>query len=205
MFEEEEQCKSCNYRQHCYQCPAGNLDTGPKMFRPDNMCQKVVKLYLDLNNDVARKQFEIKYNNTVEQLKEQGEDQVFTNFGFYLMYVMLAGRHASATEDKDFPVVSASRTFAIWKAAVESKGSLSYTSFNDFIDSLPATEEDLTVKEIYEFLLEHLGMSSEKSKTVTELTLESKAGYFVLLQFLALNHKNNQITESLAKSIIEAN
>lgn len=205
MFEEEEQCKSCNYRRHCYQCPAGNLDTGPKMFRPDNMCQKVVKLYLDLNNDVARKQFEIKYNNTVKQLEEQGEDQTFTNFGFYLMYVMLAGRHASATEERNNPQVSAGKMFATWKAAVESKSQIRYNSYNDFINSLPTPTEEITVKELYEFLLEHLGMSSEKSKSFNELTLESKAGYFVLLQFLALNHKNNQITESLAKSIIEAN
>lgn len=56
MHTEEEQCKSCDYRNYCYQCPAGNVSTGTPLFRPDDMCQKIVKLYLDLQDDVAKKQ-----------------------------------------------------------------------------------------------------------------------------------------------------
>ena len=52
MFDSEEQCKTCDYQNACYQCPAGNLDTGSKLFRPDDMCQKIVKLYLDFQKDV---------------------------------------------------------------------------------------------------------------------------------------------------------
>ena len=61
MFEKEEQCKSCDYRNHCYQCPAGNISTGTPMFRPDDMCQKIVKLYLDLQDDIKKKQAERSY------------------------------------------------------------------------------------------------------------------------------------------------
>lgn len=61
MHEQEEQCKTCDYRNYCYQCPAGNISTGTPMFRPDDMCQKIVKLYLDLQDDVARKSAARKY------------------------------------------------------------------------------------------------------------------------------------------------
>ena len=58
MFQTEEKCKSCDLKNFCYQCPAGNLDTGSKkMFRPDDMCQEVVKLYLDFQTDVYNKKF----------------------------------------------------------------------------------------------------------------------------------------------------
>lgn len=51
-----EQCRECDLRNHCYQCPAGNVSTGTPLFRPDDMCQKIVKLYLDLQDDISRKQ-----------------------------------------------------------------------------------------------------------------------------------------------------
>lgn len=61
MHETEEQCKTCDYRNYCYQCPAGNVSTGTPLFRPDDMCQKIVKLYLDLQDDIAKKTSERNY------------------------------------------------------------------------------------------------------------------------------------------------
>ena len=61
MHTEEEQCMSCDYRNYCYQCPAGNVSTGTPLFRPDDMCQKIVKLYLDLQDDIKKKQSERAY------------------------------------------------------------------------------------------------------------------------------------------------
>ena len=55
MHMSNDQCKSCDYRNYCYQCPAGNVSTGSPLFRPDDMCQKIVKLYLDLQDDIKRK------------------------------------------------------------------------------------------------------------------------------------------------------
>jgi uncharacterized protein len=61
MHTEEEQCKTCDYRNYCYQCPAGNVSTGSPLFRPDDMCQKIVKLYLDLQDDISKKKAERSY------------------------------------------------------------------------------------------------------------------------------------------------
>lgn len=72
MFETEEQCRTCNYQDACYQCPAGNLDTGSRMFRPDDMCQKIVKLYVDFQKDVAKKIFMRNVKQRLARLKEIG-------------------------------------------------------------------------------------------------------------------------------------
>lgn len=61
MHLEHEQCQSCDYRNYCYQCPAGNVSTGTPLFRPDEMCQKIVKLYLDLQDDISKKQADRNY------------------------------------------------------------------------------------------------------------------------------------------------
>jgi radical SAM protein with 4Fe4S-binding SPASM domain len=75
MFETEEQCKTCDYRQACYQCPAGNSDTGSKLFRPDDMCQKIVKLYIDLQDDVNKKTFMREYQKTLNEAEQVGYEK----------------------------------------------------------------------------------------------------------------------------------
>lgn len=73
MFDTEEQCKTCDYQDACYQCPAGNMDTGSRIFRPDDMCQKIVKLYVDFQHDVAKKLFMRHVKKRYARLQEHGE------------------------------------------------------------------------------------------------------------------------------------
>lgn len=72
MFDTEEQCRTCDYQNACYQCPAGNLDTGSRIFRPDDMCQKIVKLYVDFQTDVAKKIFMRQVKKRAARLNELG-------------------------------------------------------------------------------------------------------------------------------------
>lgn len=75
---EDPQCISCDYQNYCYQCPAGNLDTGSSMFRPDNMCQKIVKLYLDFKKDVFKKTFLARVNRLIKLCEEKGVDEILS-------------------------------------------------------------------------------------------------------------------------------
>ena len=79
MFDNEEQCQTCDYRNACYQCPAGNSDTGSRLFRPDDMCQKIVKLYIDLQDDVNKKTFMREYERTLVQANEVGVDRYISS------------------------------------------------------------------------------------------------------------------------------
>jgi radical SAM protein with 4Fe4S-binding SPASM domain len=74
MLETDEQCKTCDLQDNCYQCPAGNLDTGGKLFRSDSMCQRFVKFYQDLKVELVK----IRYKDTaikiIYRLKFYGAD-----------------------------------------------------------------------------------------------------------------------------------
>ncbi len=94
MFDSEEQCRSCDYRQACYQCPAGNADTGHRLFRPDDMCQKIVKLYIDLQDDVAKKNFMREYQKTFDQAIEHGPDKYISS-----CLIMLSGLYFAGVND----------------------------------------------------------------------------------------------------------
>jgi len=73
MFDTEEQCRTCDYQDACYQCPAGNMDTGSRIFRPDDMCQKIVKLYVDFQHDVAKKLFMRHVKKRFDRVEKHGE------------------------------------------------------------------------------------------------------------------------------------
>jgi len=88
MFEEEDQCKSCNYKSLCYQCPAGNLDVDGKLFRPDDMCQNIVKLYIQLHEDMSRKQFDVKRKRIEAALAKEGDIALAKGLSYLLFYYL---------------------------------------------------------------------------------------------------------------------
>lgn len=82
MFQVQEKCKTCDLQNYCYQCPAGNLDTGSKeMFRPDDMCQEIVQLYLDFQKDVYDKHFWRDVNTHYSRYNKEYAATCMTDFG----------------------------------------------------------------------------------------------------------------------------
>lgn len=73
MFVKYDQCKACDLQDHCYQCPAGNLDVSGQLFRPDSMCQRFVKFYLDINNEQFQIRFKRIMTRLLEDYKEMGQ------------------------------------------------------------------------------------------------------------------------------------
>ena len=73
-IELHEQCQSCEMLNFCYQCPAGNAATSglTQLFRPDAMCQRIVKLFLDLRKEVNRKKLIEKFRTIVESQEKEG-------------------------------------------------------------------------------------------------------------------------------------
>jgi radical SAM protein with 4Fe4S-binding SPASM domain len=105
MFESEEQCQTCNYRDACYQCPAGNADTGGRLFRPDDMCQKIVKLYIDLKDDVSKKNFLRDYQRNLKEAETVGFDQYLSS-GIAMLGLLYFGglnQPLNSFFDKDLP------------------------------------------------------------------------------------------------------
>jgi radical SAM protein with 4Fe4S-binding SPASM domain len=182
MFETEEQCKTCDYRDACYQCPAGNMDTGPKMFRPDSMCQQIVKLYLDLQTEVAKKQFVTSCNEFLNSISIGGMD-FFKTKVLYLMYVYFAGKHPEESEDKNTPDVSIGEIFYLWSTIDRTSHNLDLSSFQNFVFSLPYDcSKSIEVAELFSKI-------SGTPVASKDWTLEDRIGFFVLLQTFVYKHK----------------
>lgn len=204
MFEEEEQCKTCDYKNKCYQCPAGNLDTGSKMFRPDSMCQEIVKLYVDLQKDVARKQYKNKFNSLLEQIANSKEpNAIISRNIIYLMYLMLSGKQPDHAFDAPFPDVSFEEVCALWIRIIKNGIKVNTTTFEQFINDLPYDcSESASIKDLYEFLLDDLNLPKAKSMEVSNLNLQATVGYLTLLHFLMINYKDKKFEGIFSKKLL---
>jgi radical SAM protein with 4Fe4S-binding SPASM domain len=92
-----EECRTCDLKGYCYQCPAGNLATSGEMFRPDGMCKKIVRLFLDLRNDITKKLFYTKLANIQNAVKAEGEI-VLNKALVHLMYKWITKKYVKMEE-----------------------------------------------------------------------------------------------------------
>lgn len=203
MLDSEEQCRTCDYKNACYQCPAGNLDTGSKMFRPDDMCQKVVKLYLDLQDDVLKKQFKTKLYELKESVIEQGENYVFSKSLMHLMYKMFTNKHASIEEKQETVEIDYEEILYCWKEMIEKKTNFDGSSFINFFNNLNFNcSNKINIRDFYYFLLDRAQIP--KFNNNSELNENIKIGYLTLLHIMILNNENKTFNEiSLTEKIMK--
>lgn len=95
-----EECQSCDYRNFCYQCPAGNAALGGELFRPDGMCKRIVKLFIVLRQDINKKQAIDKIKRIQEAYNSEGEI-VLSRVAIHLMHRYFHGVVASNEELRD--------------------------------------------------------------------------------------------------------
>jgi|MDTC01.2.fsa_nt_gb uncharacterized protein len=193
MVETEEQCRTCDYKNACYQCPAGNMDTGTRLFRPDDMCQKIVKLYVDLQEDVHLKMFKKKFDDITEACNNEGEEKIFIRAPVHLMFKMFSNYHASRDDTewgwKEVP--SHEQLLYAWVAMIEDGYKQDKPNFENFMADLKKyiTKDRMTVKDLYEWMCEKAGIPIQLSKEVTDLNFVARVSYLVFLHFLILHNE----------------
>ena len=193
MVEEEEQCRSCDYKNACYQCPAGNMDTGTRLFRPDDMCQKIVKLYVDLQDDVENKMFQKKFIDVKEACEKEGEEKIFTRASLHLMFKMFSNYHASRDDTawglKEFK--DHKTLLNAWRLMIEDGYKQDQPDFKNFIDDVKSyeTKETMNVQQTYEWMCSKAGIPTDLSRAVTDLNFVARVSYMVFLHFLILNNE----------------
>jgi hypothetical protein len=201
MIETEEQCRTCDYKNACYQCPAGNLDTGSRMFRPDDMCQKIVKLYLDLQSDVVKKQYIQKFNYFLGKAKEEGEDYILSKSLLHMMFKMFSGKFPKEDENQSSSEMSPDELCAAWIEMVQNKIKPNTNSFLDFVNSLPVNCSNSTdIKSLYEYSISRVNLPTTQSKKVNNLTIETKIGYLTLLHIFLLSNREKNFDGHLSLS-----
>lgn len=147
MFDKEEQCKTCNYQNACYQCPAGNIDTGPRLFRPDEMCQKIVKLYLDFQKDVAKKTALRQVSKLVERLKVYSLNEILNPNIAYLADKYFDQLQSNIYyQNTIFPYYK--KTLALWASNLE----------KDKLGIFSPCDEELEIDDFHNILAKKLGM-----------------------------------------------
>ncbi len=200
MFEMEEQCKKCDYKNACYQCPAGNLDTGTRMFRPDDMCQKIVKLYIDLQEDISKKQFRKKYEIICNSVEVEGENTCFSKGLSYLMFYFYFNYHPKpeAVHNGVHEIKDYRNLLALWKKIINKEIEVKFTA-NNFVDQLLPllTDETIEIDDFYYFIVERGNLAPVKQKLKAKDAYQ-RSFYLGLLHMIILQslHKTYEGTFS---------
>lgn len=200
MFEEEEQCKTCDYKNACYQCPAGNLDTGTRMFRPDDMCQKIVKLYIDLQEDISKKQFRKKYEVICNSANIEGENLSFNKGLSYLIFYFYFNYHPKleVVHNGIEKIGDYRKLLALWKKIINKEITVNFTA-NNFVNELSKliTNEIVEIDDFYYFVIER-GNLAPTDKKIKAKDLYQRSFYLCLLHMVILQslHKTYEGTFS---------
>jgi hypothetical protein len=73
MYDENKECSTCEVKNLCYQCPAGNMATSGKLFRPDGMCKRIITLYSEINELMMENKYRRKVDAIKTAMAEEGE------------------------------------------------------------------------------------------------------------------------------------
>lgn len=201
MFEVEEQCISCDLKGFCYQCPAGNSDSGTgRLFRPDDMCQKIVRLFIDLQDDIVKKSFNQKLQELVKTVAEKGEQYVFAKSLVHLMYRHITGYHIPVGEIDD--AIDAFPPYEVILGQFEAHlriGTTQLRSACEYVPSmLPPESENLNIKQFYEALATHFGVPVSASTQQSEVDdLNKRIFYLALIHLIILNPKGNDLDKPI--------
>lgn len=194
MFITEPQCQTCDLKGFCYQCPAGNSDSGRgQLFRPDGMCQKIVRLFLDLQNDIVRKTFNSKLQELIAAVAAYSEQHVFAKAITHLMYRHVTGAHLAVGKVDEFiaDIPPYEQLLGHFWQLIEANTS----SLPCACDYVPAiTAEPMDVKAFYEALLTKRGKQVTASKSEGAIDdVNKRTFYLALLHMVLLNHKGDTI------------
>jgi len=206
MFEEEEQCKTCDYKNACYQCPAGNLDTGPKMFRPDDMCQKIVKLYIDLQEDIAKKQFKKKFESICSAVGAQGENLSFIKGISYLMFYFHFNYHPLANvAHKNVELVKDYKTlFPVWKKLIDKEVEYDFTVDNFVYELVQlTTDETMEIDDFYYYVLSVSKLAAYDNK-FKATNSHQRAFFLSLLHMIMLQNPHKTFEGTFSERLVNA-
>lgn len=177
---EHEQCQSCDLKNFCYQCPAGNAAVGGSLFRPDSMCQRIVRLFIELRKDFNRK----------AAIKLFGEiDQEYQSFGqlaqsraiLHCIYRYFTGEIMSTSLVNAFAQLpTPKQLMAEFLHALNNEQEYKLPEMAEFVSRvMEQPEEEISVYEYYKALCEHFKVPTNFSLTLSGSSTEDN--YFIAL------------------------
>jgi len=166
------------------------------------MCQSIVKLFIDLQNDIVKKAFTSKLKGIITAVKEHGEEFVFAKAATHLLYKHVTGHHIMVGEVDEFkdslpPYEVILGHFLDIAKDMDAAGgdTRELLCACNFIPELKA--EDTTpvdVKTFYEEMLMLQGTTSEESKKTGGIEdVGKRIFYLTLIHMIVLNQKGDNL------------
>ncbi len=177
------------------------------MFRPDDMCQKIVKLYLDLQEDIAKKQFKKKYESIVSAVESTGENINFAKGLSYLIFFFYFNYHPKPemVHNEIGEVEDYRQMLALFKKLIDRDTEFKFTTGN-FVEELKSllNEDIMEIDDFYYFVAKRGNLVPNANKTNNSTTPYQRSFFLCLLHmiFLQSMHKTYEGTfsERLTKS-----
>jgi radical SAM protein with 4Fe4S-binding SPASM domain len=195
---EHEQCKACDLKGFCYQCPAGNLHTGDKqMFRPDSMCQQIVSLFITLQNDLSAKMFKTKYDNIREAIQAtHPSDDVSKKMVCHLMVRNITGKHTTQEDILQVLDILPSSDVLLGYFQQLIERDVQELTPGDLVDLIPTMlVTPINIRDFYVWYIERQGIPSERARSdALPMDLDRTAFYYTLLHMVMLNPKGDALT-----------
>ena len=208
MFEEEEQCKTCDYKNACYQCPAGNMDTGSKtLFRPDDMCQKIVKLFVDLQEDIAKKQFRAKFDILIQAMHNEGCDLTQLKALSYILFFYVYNFHPNKDmvhERVEERFKTPEHLLGFWVDLMNGDYQLKDIQKSDFMDYVASKINDerlCTIDDFYYKVLDKMG--KQPSTRIKAEKDEQKIFYLALLHMIILIPETKALEDTFKYQLVD--
>lgn len=181
MFDTHEQCKSCDLKNACYQCPAGNVTIHNKLFQPDDMCQKIVRLYLDLQEDVLRKQFAKKYRTIMAAVESEGEESALSKAIAYMMHYYVFSVHPTPVTFNQ--PVNHKHLLSLWTKVMAKQITIDPRNFVQDLES-KLDESEVELSDFY------YKLTQKQQKKSHQDNVDSRVFYLTLLHLVVLKNKN---------------
>ena len=166
--------------------------------RPDSMCQRIVKLAIDLQEDVAKKQFRKKYESVVKAMEVEGENSAYTKGLMYLLFYFLFGYHPKPeVVHSGIEGINYKQLLALFTNIIKTEHR--YYTADSFVSQIKdaITDEEVEIDAFYYYVLDRGNLAPTTLRKPAD-TPHKRAFFLTLLHVIMLQdpHKTFEGTFS---------
>lgn len=191
MFQTHDACKTCNHKNTCYQCPAGNLSVGDAIFRPDAMCKRFAQLHVEIRDLLLKNTFREKLMSMITAKNEEGS-VVYARAATHLILRFFNGIYSNSDEVQAEVVdIDANILWAYFILMIHADPGTTFTVKQILTEAKELNRTD-TAKNVYTLLRSKIKGGNDTNYILDDEDLL----YTTLLHFIVGNssrHKNKAV------------
>jgi hypothetical protein len=160
------------------------------------MCQQIVTLFIDLQNDNSKKVFKEKYMDIVAATQTMDPELLYRKMATHLLYKKVTGHHLAVGEiDDDLATYPKHEVILGHFMDLIQRDAADLPCACNYMPTVAGPE--LSVRDFYVQLLHHNNIPADSSvQDTSPLTVERSAFYFALVHMIILNMKGDILQKS---------